>query len=214
MARFLWLAGIVPMLPGPIYRHFQPFADVYGDGAFPSAELKALYQSTQPSTEFRLHPDADVYMRKLLQNGHIAERMATWAAWSSTAGFEYRYPLVDRHLLEFLLSLPPDIRFGDGSGRYLARRAFRALLPQGIKKNDVVNETLRQDNRRNWWRALAADVERGRFDAPCPWLDMEGLKTTLRLGPPSGSTAQVAAFARFFVAMRIQAMYSTCHSSH
>ena len=211
MAGVLWRTGIVPMLPGPLYCRFQPFDDLYGEGAFPSAQMKALYRQAEPSPEIRLLPDADAYMRRLLQMGHIGERMATWAAWSAPAGFEYRYPLVDRHLLEFLLSLPPEIRFGDGSGRYLAWRAFKPLLPRGVKKNDLANEKLRLDNRLGWWRMLAADAAQGRFDAPCPWLDLDALKTTVCQNPPQDKFGQISAFARFFVALRIHAMHARAH---
>ena len=208
VAGVLWRAGIVPMLPGPIYLPFHPFADLYGEGAFPSEQMKALYRQAEQTPKIRLRPDADAYMRQVLQKGHICERMATWAAWSAPAGFEYRYPLVDRHLLEFLMSLPPEIRFGDGSGRYLAWRAFKPLLPRGIKKNDLANEKLRHDNRLGWWRMLAADAPLGRFDAPCPWLDMGALKTTVSKHPPKDKFGQISAFARFFVALRIHAMHA------
>ncbi|NBB99162.1 MAG: hypothetical protein GVY34_13515 [Alphaproteobacteria bacterium] len=214
MAGLVWRAGIVPLLPGPVYRHFQPFDDLYGDGAFPSAQMKALDRHAAPSPGIRLRPDADAYTRQLLQMGHIAERMETWAAWSAPAGFEYRYPLVDRPLLEFLLSLPPDIRFGDGSGRYLARQAFRPLLPRGLKKNDLANEKLRLDNRLGWWRMLAADARAGRFDASCPWLDMDALKRTVSQQPPKDKFAQISAFARVLVALRVHAMQTRAARDH
>lgn len=208
MAGVIWRAGIVPMLPEPLYRQFQPFADLYGDGAFPSAQITTLPQDTAPSPAIRLLPDADVYMRQVLQLGHLSERMATWAAWCAPAGFEYRYPLLDRHLLEFMLSLPPDIRFGDGSGRYLVSKAFKAHLPKGAKKNDPANEKLRLRNRLGWWQMLAADAAQGRFDEACPWLDMDALKATVQTAPPKEKLAQISAFARIFVATRIHAMHA------
>lgn len=212
MIGFLWRAAIVPMLPDPIYRRFSPFPDLYSGGAFPSASMRALYHNTEPAPEVRLLPDADAYMRQLLKMGHISERMETWAAWSANAGFEYRYPLVDRNLLEFILSLPPDIRFGDGTGRYLAWHAFATLLPRGVKKDDLANEKLRSDSRLEWWRMLAEDTQQGRLDAPCPWLDMPALRAMICQRPPSDNFAQTSALARFYVAMRIHAMYRRLQS--
>ncbi|MGY6552409.1 MAG: asparagine synthetase B family protein [Erythrobacter sp.] len=214
MLGFLWRAVIVPMLPDPIYRRFSPFSNLYGGGVFPSASMRALYHNTETPPEVRLLPDADAYMRQLLKMGHIAERMATWAAWSTNAGFEYRYPLADRHLLEFLLSLPPDIRFGDGTARYLAWHTFRSLLPRGVKKDDLANEKLRLDNRLGWWHMLAEDTQQGRLDASCPWLDMHALKATICQEPPSDFLAQISAFARFYVAMRIHAMYTRASAAN
>ena len=207
MAAFVWRAALVPMLPDVLYRQFTPFTDIYGDGAFPSDAMQQLYRQGDTAPDIRLLPDADAYMKAVLFMGHIAERMATWAAWAAPAGFEYRYPLTDRHLLEFMLALPPDIRFGDGTGRFMARRAFTDLLPKGIKKNDVANEKLRLDNRLEWWRLLAADTLQGRFDRQCPWLDMPALTDTLLKEPPKDETQQIRVFARFFVAVRVYEMH-------
>lgn len=207
MSGFLWRAGIVPMLPGWIYRYFQPFADIYGGGAFPSAQFKALCQAAGPATGTRLRSDADAYMREMLKLGHVAERMATWAAWSAPAEFEYRYPLVDRELLEFMLSLPPEIRFGDGSSRYLARRALRIHLPKGVNKKDRVNEKLRQANRQGWWSILSKDAQQGRLDNLCPWLEMSKLKLVVSMKPPPKKNAHLFTFAKMFVALRVYSMY-------
>lgn len=206
MAAYLWRAGIVPMLPDLVYRRFNPYTDLYGGGAFPSDAMKQLDQQFEHQEGVRLVPDADAYMRSLLLNGHIGERMATWAAWAAPAGFEYRYPLTDRHLLDFILSLPREIRFGDGTSRFLVRRAFADLLPKGANKNDVANEKLRLDNRLEWWRMLGFDAQQGRFEVACRWLDMSALRKVVTKEPPIDSDAQIKDFARFFVAMRVLGM--------
>jgi len=134
--------------------------------------------------------------------------MATWAAWSAPAGFEYRYPLTDRKLLEFMLGLPRDIRLGDGTGRFLARRAFADMLPKGVKKYDLVNEKRRFDNRLAWKRRLGMEIEQGRLDQPCPWLDMASLVATIQQDPPADKTLAIKEFARIFIAMRIYEMHA------
>ena len=212
MAALLWRASIVPMLPDALYKHFSPFSDIYSDGAFPSAACRRIYETLDQSPSVRLLPDADAYMQSLLLKGHIAERMATWTAWSAPAGFEYRYPLTDRSLLEFMLTLPRDIRFGDGTGRYLARRAFAQLLPEGVNKTDIANEKLRGDNRLEWSRILAEDLRKGRFARACPWLDMTAMTDMILQEPSRDKGAQVKAFARLFVAIRVYEIYRRTHS--
>jgi asparagine synthase (glutamine-hydrolysing) len=207
MTSFIWNRAVVPMLPDALYRHFAPFTDLYGAGAFPSLDMQQLDRQGTYMPDIRLLPDADAYMRAVLFKGHIAERMATWTAWAAPTGFEYRYPLTDRHLLEFMLALPPDIRFGDGTGRFMARRAFADLLPKGVKKNDIANEKLRLDNRLDWWRMLAADVRTGRFAKPCPWLDVQALTDTFLQDPPKDKFKQIKSFARIFVAVRVYEMH-------
>ena len=214
MARFVWDASIVPMLPDALYRHFNPFADIYGDGAFPASRMKRIHQELDHAPAVRLVADADAYTHRLLLNGHIGERMATWAAWSAPAGFEYRYPLTDRKLLEFMLGLPRDIRFGDGAGRHMVRHAFADILPKGLKKNDVANEKRRQNNRMEWMRQLGDDARNKRFDSPCPWLDMADLVASIQRDPPADKLASISAFARIFVALRVYEMHARQRSSN
>ena len=212
-AAFLWRNGIVPMLPDVLYRQFQPFVDLYGLGAFPSADMIKLNEEFEKVSPTRLVADADAFTQSVFLNGHLGERMATWAAWAAFAGFEYRYPLTDRNLLEFILSLPQPIRFGDGSGRYLARRAFSELLPKGLRKNDLVNEKCRQDNRVEWLRGLKADVRQGRFEEKCPWLDMSALTGAILQASPKNEFDCVRICAPVFVAVRIYEMYMR-HTRH
>ena len=60
----------------------------------------------------------------LLRHGGLNERMEAWAASGARRGIEYRYPLLDRRLLEFALRLPPEqFRRGRWS-RWLMRHAL------------------------------------------------------------------------------------------
>ena len=69
---------------------------------------------------------------RLLQAGHLVERMEGWAASGAARGIEYRYPLLDRRLLEFALSLPPE-QFRRGRwGRWLFRQGCEPLLPAEV----------------------------------------------------------------------------------
>ena len=203
----LWRAAVVPMLPGPLYRRFSPY-ELHTADAFPSADIERLDQTLDRNPPLRVVADADAFTRLLLLHGHLGERMATWAAWAAPAGFEYRYPLTDRRLLEFILSMPRDVRFGDGTGRYLVRRAFAPVLPRGATKNDPVNENRRHDNRLAWLAGLAVDADRGRFDAECPWLNMPALRDAIRREPPRGRRACARAFAPIFAAVRVYEMHS------
>ncbi len=211
-ARLFWRTALVPMLPGPLYDRFTPYQPLYGDGVFPSEEMRAMAGAPDSTRSVRLRPDALSYARALLLNGHIGERMATWAAWSEQAGFEYRYPLTDRHLLEFLLSLPQELQFGEGSGRHMARRAFADLLPEGLKKEDIANETLRADNRVAWMKRVVEDAARGRFETTCPWLDMEAFDQALHAAPAEAAREDVRGFAKLFVAARVYRLYKRCQA--
>ena len=67
-----------------------------------------------------------------LQAGHLSARIEGWAASGARRGIEYRYPLLDRRLLEFALGLPPE-QFRRGRwGRWLFRHGLRAVLPPEV----------------------------------------------------------------------------------
>ena len=69
---------------------------------------------------------------RLLRAGHLAERIDGWAASGARHGIEYRYPLLDRRVLEFALGLPPE-QFRRGRwGRWLMRRALDGILPSEV----------------------------------------------------------------------------------
>ena len=204
---FVWNKAVVPLLPDALYRRFDPITHLYSAGAFPSQAMKEQAARYAGKPAIRLRGDADAFMRNVVLNGHIGERMASWAAWSAPHGFEYRYPLTDRRVMEFVLSLPPVIRFGDGLPRALIRGSFRDVLPEGVKKADVANEKKRQDDRMAWWRSLARDADAGRFDPDCPWLDMPALRAAIRQPPPEEAMARIKTFARMVEAIRIHEMY-------
>ena len=68
----------------------------------------------------------------LLQSAHLSARMEGWAATGTRRGIEYRYPLLDRRVLEFALGLPP-AQFRRGKwGRRLMRHALRTVLPPEV----------------------------------------------------------------------------------
>lgn len=206
-AQYLWQVGVVPNLPDWAYRWCNPFLQLQPSDGFASHALQALVDPAAQPPPVRLLPDPDAYLHGLIHQGHIGERMATWAAWSAPAGFEYRYPLTDRRLWEFMLALPGTLRFGRGRPRWLARKAFADRLPKGLSKADMANEKRRAHARMQWWRMLADDVRRGRFDEPCDWLDMKRLKKVLVDPMPQDETKHIITFIHIFMAMRVWAMY-------
>ena len=45
---------------------------------------------------------------------------------------EGREPFLDHHLVEFALALPPEMKYRDGVGKYVLKRAMRGLLPDEV----------------------------------------------------------------------------------
>ena len=70
-----------------------------------------------------------------LGNGAIQERIEGWAAGGTQHGIDYRYPLLDRRLLQFVLGLPPEQFLRGPWNRWLMRHALRDVLPSSILWN-------------------------------------------------------------------------------
>ena len=82
---------------------------------------------------------------RLLQAGHLVDRIEGWAASGARRGIEYRYPLLDRRLLEFALGLPPE-QFRRGRwGRWLFRHGCRMLLPPEVCWNRLKADPARSE---------------------------------------------------------------------
>lgn len=85
-------------------------------------------------------PGVHRMQRVLLGSGHLAHRMEAWAARGSEYGIEYRYPLLDRRLVEFALTIPDHLFIKQGWKRYLFRRAFEGILPDEILRKKVKSD--------------------------------------------------------------------------
>ena len=80
-----------------------------------------------------------------LGSGAIVERIEGWAAGGARHGIEYRYPLLDRRLLQFVLGLPPEQFLRGRWNRRLMRHALRGILPASILWNRGKNDPARFD---------------------------------------------------------------------
>lgn len=129
MTKILRLWGVTPMLPDALYRRFAPFVNLFEGGAFPSQHVLSMNIEPAPfiGEDIRLISDPRRYLANLIGMQHLNMRMETWAAWSAQFGFQYRYPLLDRNLLEFVLGMPLRLFFEDGNSRYLAPPSYRTL---------------------------------------------------------------------------------------
>ncbi len=201
--RLLWRNTLLPLLPDALYARFPYYDDLYGAGCHIAPRLAALPLDTRAFRRYRITGEPAADMAIHLQMGHIGERMATWAAWAAPHGIEYRYPLTDRRLLDFVLGVPPEILWGDGRPRYLARAALAGRMTGRVGKADPANERQRLRATRECWRILATEEAAGAFDGDCPWLDMDSLRQAIRRGPSNDDQADLRTVIRMMPALRV-----------
>lgn len=77
-----------------------------------------------------------------LEHGHLTRRIESWATHGARHGIVYRYPLLDRDLVEFCLGLPPSLYFADGRSRAVFRRATRGILPEPLRATRSKDEPI------------------------------------------------------------------------
>ena len=83
------------------------------------------------------------FVLNLLGLYHLPERMESWAINAEKYGFEYKYPLLDKQVLEFWFSLPTEFTYKDFKSRLLYREAMKGILTEKIRIRKDKGEALR-----------------------------------------------------------------------
>lgn len=92
----------------------------------------------------RVRPGVHRNQMAMLANNHLALRMEAWAIRGARLGIEYRYPLLDRRLVELCLQFPPGLYLQGGWKRWPLRQAMAGILPEAVCWNPSKREPVRQ----------------------------------------------------------------------
>ena len=82
--------------------------------------------------ELSMAPDGRENRWRLMTSPHIAERAEIWAQIGARHGLAFAFPLLDRPVVEFSLSLPSALFLRDGFRRRLFRDAMADVLPAKV----------------------------------------------------------------------------------
>ena len=133
------LRGIFPCLPPSILKLVYPRL-FSSPQALPSylrpdfAEALIRVEALTPS-QLQERPGVRRMQIALLQHGHIPYRLESWASHGMSLGLTYVFPLLDRRLVEFALSIPDYYFFQKGWKRYLYRQGMAGILPDSVRWN-------------------------------------------------------------------------------
>jgi asparagine synthase (glutamine-hydrolysing) len=83
--------------------------------------------------ELRLAPDGRENRWRLMTSPHVAERAEVWAQTGARYGLAFAFPLLDRRVVEFALSLPSELFLRGGFRRRLFRDAMADVLPERVR---------------------------------------------------------------------------------
>ncbi|MCP4962770.1 MAG: hypothetical protein GY925_26320, partial [Actinomycetia bacterium] len=105
---------------------------------------------------------AHEYMAMLLDRGHLGIRGVDWGREAAHHGIRYRYPLLDKRIVEFSLGVPTQMLLNRGGRRrWILASALEGMVPDavrfGVKQEDALSE-LRQRARRESLERAGADL--------------------------------------------------------
>lgn len=72
---------------------------------------------------------------QLLAMYHLANRAEDWYLHGQLHGIEYRYPLLDKRIVEYMLKVPSHILVNGNNHRILLREIGKGILPEEVLKN-------------------------------------------------------------------------------
>lgn len=156
--------AVLPLVPDWLLRLLRPRSpQLQRPRALPEGmqpEFAARVRAAQPLPRSNLRERGGVRRNQLnlLNYGHLAHRMESWAVNGAQHGLEYRYPLLDRRLVEFCLGVPPDFYFKDGWKRHTFRRMSERLLPPEASWKTDKNEYGYQSNYRELARTAKKSI--------------------------------------------------------
>jgi asparagine synthase (glutamine-hydrolysing) len=129
-------------------RAILPFAPVWCSRFWERARGAGIEEYLQPdvvkvlrkaAAELQPKPWRPTGVRRtqlqLLDLGHLTRRIESWAASGARHNLEYRYPLLDRRIIQFALGLPPEQFIRGANTRYLMRNAIADIVPHEVQTN-------------------------------------------------------------------------------
>lgn len=122
---------ILPLLPAALYRRRRNLfpAELMDD---PHISQRAKHYLRLMATDGRPRSSLRQNQISAFEIGWLTYRIEGWAAQSLENRIEYRYPLLDRRVLEYCLGLPPEQFVRNGWTRYVFRNAMTDILPECI----------------------------------------------------------------------------------
>ena len=81
------------------------------------------------------HSSRREYHIGMLRHNHLQQRCEAWGIMGFLGGVEYRYPLLDRRLIEYVIKIPSEILAQASTPRPLMREVAKGLIPEEIRLN-------------------------------------------------------------------------------
>lgn len=84
---------------------------------------------------FYFHTSRRQVHLNMLRFYHLQKRCEDWMTDGYRRGVEYRYPLLDRRIIEYMLTVPTVVLYRPNGPRALVRDLSEGLLPESVREN-------------------------------------------------------------------------------
>jgi asparagine synthase (glutamine-hydrolysing) len=98
-----------------------------------SARRRLAASGAESNCSMRMAPDGRENRWRLMTDQHVAERADIWAQIGARYGLALTFPLLDRRVVEFSLSLPSELFLRGGFRRRAFRDAMVDVLPERVR---------------------------------------------------------------------------------
>ncbi len=119
--------------------------------------------------------------------GHLQHRIESWDLSTFSNKIEYRYPLLDKRIVEFAMGIPEEIFYPkEGKSRHLFKNAVSDLLPYDIVWFEKPHEIKVNKTMRNYYYESLKIVQKKFKNEDCKlydckYIDCNELKVSLEL---------------------------------
>jgi len=132
-----------PSLPDAVYRALHARSQSWLQIDCVTPGFARMIGELPPAPPDRVQRTVHATQLWLLAFGHLAQRTEIWAGDGAQDGMVYRFPLLDRRLVEYSLAVPGDLYMDGRMDRYLFRRMVEGLLPSDVQWGNVKGENIR-----------------------------------------------------------------------
>ena len=112
----------------------RPFRDKLAQLLTPAARNHLVHN---PAAAYKTAPSACENRWRLSTGSHISERTEVWAQIGASHGLAFAFPLLDRRVVEFALSLPSELFVRDGYDRRPFRDAMVDVMDYLLGRNPL-----------------------------------------------------------------------------
>ncbi len=120
------------LLPALPFNFYCKFMGIRLDGADLTAVLKPDWRTKVRNINMKVPGFSMLSGRRdklgLITYGHLPTRLESWASGGMRDAIDYRYPLLDKRLIEFSLGVPDEYFERQGHQRFLYRKAVSGWL--------------------------------------------------------------------------------------